>query len=82
VPGVLLRWEFDLARVESCLPITGPEPKGENDWCRAWPVSIGGESGDEMRVDFGLSRPLNGDIIGEGEGESRVKGLLRHRGPF
>ncbi len=35
-----------------------------------------------MIVDFGRSRMPDGEVPGDGDGESRLNTLLRHRGPL
>ena len=81
VKGVLPRFEFDRIRVESLRVGAGPVGIGEKDWCLWWTMPPGGESGDEMIVDFGRALLL-GDGAGEGDAEALLNGFVRHLGPF
>lgn len=53
---------------------------GENDWFRAWPGGLRILGLELCCMDLGL--PSGIDEPGEGDAESRVNGLVRHRGPF
>ena len=54
---------------------------GENDWFRAWPGGLR-MLGLELVCCMDLGLPPGIDEPGEGDAESRVNGLVRHRGPF
>lgn len=52
---------------------------GENDWLRLCPAGLAVPGGDVIMEDFGLALGTVGP--GDGEGDPRSKGLLRHRPP-
>lgn len=52
---------------------------GENDWLRLCAAGLAVPGGDVIIEDFGLALGAVGP--GDGEGDPRSKGLLRHRAP-
>lgn len=77
---LLLRFELDLCLVVRAGARFDPL-RGENDWLRlcakGFEVPVG--VGEVKTWDFGRSLDMKGP--GDGEGESRLKGLLRQREP-
>jgi hypothetical protein len=82
VAGVLPRCEFERVRVELLREGSGPEARGEKDWCRWWPTPDDGDNGEVINVDLGRPLRVLGVATGEGEAEALLKGLLRHLGPL
>lgn len=75
---LLLRFEIDLCLVALGGAIVDPL-RGENDWLRLWPPELKPPVGEVMTADLGRSLEVVG--TGDGEGEPRLKGLLRHFAP-
>lgn len=77
--GLFPRLEFD-----RCIVVLGwgsVEPlREENDWLRLCPGVLGFLGGDVITIDLGLAPDVAGD--GDGDTDSRLKGLLRHLGPL
>jgi hypothetical protein len=81
---MLLRFEFDLRRVELLLAMGPALPNGEKDWLRLCVAVMDGDIGDigdDTMVDFDRKCPegVPGDRLADA---LRLKGLLRHFGPF
>lgn len=77
-------WLFPRFEFDRCIVVLGGasvEPlREENDWLRLCAGVPGFPGGEVTPIDLGLAPDTAGD--GEGDIDSRLKGLLRHLGPL